>query len=196
MVVATLLLAPAVTQCKEWTPLRWTWGGRAQLFRHQDVFGIDLGLLAAGSPKSRSAGIQFAGLYVYNTESQGISLAGLFNGASRTNGIQLGFLNSSNIRGIQAGAINAQTEPMGCNDPLSDRMEMGVKLGVVNGSACGKSMAGVSLGVFNGQYGLRGLQVGVVNIADNLSGVQIGIVNIINSRNGFGRILPFVNAAF
>ena len=131
---------------------------------------------------------------MFNRESYGIAVASL-NGSGKTTGLHLGLWNGTNIRGIEIGLVNFDFEPFGCSEQQS-RTEIGLKVGLLNTSSCTGPMVGISLGVYNTQVDLTGLQLGLINNAFILSGVQLGIINIISSRKGFGRMLPFINAAF
>lgn len=136
---------------------------------HEDVSGLDIGLLANTIVKDLK-GISIAGGWTNVGRSLGsLTVAGCFNYVEEdSQGVQLALGYNSvfrKMKGAQVAAVNDSVE-----------------------------MNGLQLGVVNVTDRSRGLQVGIVNYAVALDGMQVGLVNIIETSEV--PCLPVLNFAF
>jgi len=138
-----------------------------------DVRGINVGGLGLGSG-GRLAGITVAGLGLGGATVSGLAVAGLGAGGKR-------------IRGIVAAGIAAGGKDV-----------RGVLIaGAFTAVSKGGEFRGLAFSPVNWHRGSQfGLSVGVVNYAWTLKGLQVGLVNIVRSNPPGLRVLPVFNAGF
>jgi hypothetical protein len=139
-----------------------------------DLVGLNFGGLGLGAG-GRLRGVNIAGLGAgAGTSLDGLTVAGLAAGGERVRGVIVAGLAAGgmDVRGILvAGAFTAI--PRG-------------------GEFCGLAVSPV-----NWHKGTQaGLSVGIVNYAWTLKGVQLGLVNIVRDNPPGLRVLPLFNAGF
>ena len=139
-----------------------------------DLTGIGLGGLGIG------AGGDITGLVIGG-------LGAGFGGTLRGVGIGGVGVGGSRIRGIAIGGVG-----VGGEDLKGGFATIGVLKVENNGHFQGVGVAGFSQ--IKGQQ--SGLTIGLVNYAWDLRGVQVGVINIARSNPKATRVLPLFNADF
>ncbi len=139
-----------------------------------NMTGLNIGGVGLGAGK-RLAGVNLAGFGLgAGEELSGVSLAGFAAGSVRVRGLAMagGFVGGKDIRGVFiAGAC--------VHVPRDGRM------------------TGFAASPFNFIKGSQnGVSIGIVNYAWSVKGAQIGLVNIVRSNPRYLRILPIFNSSF
>ncbi|MBD3414088.1 MAG: hypothetical protein GF421_06640 [Candidatus Aminicenantes bacterium] len=141
----------------------------------RDVYGLNIGGLGIGAGENM-IGINMGGLGVGAGEKlTGINIGGLGCGAPEVTGISIGGLGVGGkyLKGIHLSAGTIITDKSG---------------GV---------MTGLAVSSFNYIRGDQvGLSIGIVNYAWNVKGVQIGLVNIVRNNPQGLKVLPLFNTSF
>jgi hypothetical protein len=163
---------------KEWN----VYGLRANIFygKNQDVYGLDLGLLA--NRANNFTGIQIAGAMNRVSETvRGVQIVGFANNVFNADitGIQIGFGNAAkNLTGIQFGCCSEATDS-----------SAGIQFGGIFTKT--DNLKGLQIGFINLTEKGIGVQLGIGNISTSMSGLQIGLINIM--ANGFLPVFPIIN---
>lgn len=139
-----------------------------------DLVGLNVGGLGLGAG-GRLRGVNIAGLGAGAGESlDGLTVAGLGAGGARVRGVVVAGLaaGGQDVRGILVA---------GCFTAI----------------AKGGELRGLAVSPVNWHKGTQtGLSVGIVNYAWTLKGVQLGLVNIVRDNPPGLRVLPLFNAGF
>lgn len=176
--------------------------------RHNDVRGVRLSLIYGECEDFRGLDIGIAN----NTRGsfKGLAIGGANIVDSRMLGGQIGLVNwngyderawGGRSTGAQFGILNMADSFCGLQDGFANFANdsfAGLQTSFFNVSG---DLYGAQIGYYfifgvniTGEF--RGCQVGLVNYAESVDcGLQIGLVNIIG-RNGWARVLPFVNGRF
>jgi len=137
--------------------------------------GINIGLLGAGAGENMY-GVNIGGLGVGAGEKlAGINIGGLGCGSTEVTGISFGGLGVGGkyLKGIH------------------------LSLGSIMTDKSGGVMTGLAVSSFNNIRGEQvGLSIGIVNYAWNVKGLQIGLVNIVRNNPRGLKVLPLFNTSF
>lgn len=140
-----------------------------------DVYGLNIGGLGIGAGENM-IGINLGGLGVGAGEKlAGINIGGLGCGAPEVTGLSVGGLGVGGkyLRGVH------------------------LSLGTIMTDKSGGVMTGLAVSSFNYIRGDQvGLSIGIVNYAWNVKGVQIGLVNIVRNNPRGLKVLPLFNTSF
>lgn len=140
----------------------------------KNLTGINFGGLGVGSGK-RVTGINLGGLGVGAGETlTGLSIGGLGVGAPNVRGVVIAGLGAGghNIKGVFLAAGTIRVEDDGI-------------------------MHGLAISGFNSIKGTQnGLTIGIVNYAYRLKGLQIGLINIVRDNPRGRKVLPIINFNF
>lgn len=155
-----------------------------------DMKGLNLGILGAGAGENM-AGLNIGGLGVGAGENLiGINVGVLGVGAGeKVKGLSIGGLGvgSEEVQGIAIGGLGVGGEVL---------KGIQLALGTVIVPRGGR-MIGFSASAFNYIRGTQtGVTIGIVNYCWRLKGVQIGLVNIVRDNPKYLKILPLINANF
>jgi hypothetical protein len=155
-----------------------------------DVKGLNIGGLGAGAGENM-IGLNIGGLGVGAGENLiGINIGGLGAGAGeKLVGLTIGGLGagSERIQGLTIGGL-------GVGGEVLEGAQLAVGTVIV---PRGGRMIGFSLSAFNYIRGKQtGLSIGIVNYCWQLKGVQIGLVNIVRDNPRYLKVLPLINANF
>ena len=156
----------------------------------EDVIGINIGGLGVGAGKNMT-GINIGGLGVGAGEClKGINIGGLGAGAGeKLVGLTFGGLGAGapEVEGLTIGGLGVGGQHI-----------KGVFLagGMVRVEDDGQ-MIGFAVSAVNIIKGTqKGVSIGLVNYAWRLKGVQIGLVNIVRDNPSIAKVLPFINVSF
>jgi hypothetical protein len=140
----------------------------------KNMMGLNIGGIGVGAGE-RMAGINIAGIGAGSgKELTGVTIAGVAAGSTRVRGIVVG--------GFAVGG--------------QDLKGLFVAGGCVHVTINGQ-MTGIAVSPFNYFKGSQsGISIGIVNYAFRVKGVQIGLVNIVRSNPKYLRILPLFNSSF
>lgn len=140
----------------------------------ENVCGFNIALLGLGAGE-RLSGITLVGLGAGAGEKlEGVTIAGLGIGSPHIKGITVGGagVGGVHIKGITIALGTIRIEP-------------------------GGTLNGFALSGFNYfRGGQVGVSVGLVNYTYTLKGLQLGIINIVRENPRFLKVLPLVNANF
>lgn len=140
----------------------------------RDMTGLNVGLLGVGAGR-RLVGINIGGIGVGAGEKMiGLTIGGIGAGSTEVQGIMVGGLGVGGevLKGIQ------------------------LALGTVQVARDGR-MIGFAASAFNYIRGTQtGLSIGIVNYCWRLKGVQIGLVNIVRDNPKYLKVLPLINVNF
>jgi hypothetical protein len=140
----------------------------------RDMTGLNVGLFGVGAGR-RLVGINIGGLGVGAGEKLiGLTIGGLGAGSEEVQGLTVGGLGVGGeaLKGVQL-ALGTVIVPKGGR------------------------MIGFAASAFNYIRGTQtGLSIGIVNYCWRLKGVQIGLVNIVRDNPKYLKILPLINANF
>lgn len=145
--------------------------------KHQDVYGIDLGLIGNVTTQT-FVGIGLAGGFNMTT-GQTTAIGGQIAGIANYNTSQ------TKVVGVQAA--------LGMNYNGGETSVSGLQLALVNMSAH-TTIYGFQLGAYNKAKAVYGFQIGLVNECENLHGLQIGLMNF--HKNGVFSVSPILNFGF
>jgi hypothetical protein len=205
-----LALASGVFASDNWTAVKLSLVPGASLGGDLSVRGLDLGLMATGSPGVR--GLQIAPIYTEVSEtSYGAQL--MFAGkCGDLRGVQYGFVAFGDIiRGEQMGLLFAKAKTVyGDQEGIYATCELmygsqgaliadcrrvyGVQEGLltiadkIDGGQGGlinyaPELKGIQLGLLNITSEAYGVQLGLINVSQTLKGVQFGLINVISRSN-------------
>jgi len=157
----------------------------------RDMKGINFGALGAGAGRD-VYGLNIGGLGIGAGENMvGINIGGLGVGAGeKLTGINIGGLGcgAPEVRGISVGGLG-----------VGGKYLKGVhlSLGTIITDKSGGVMTGLAVSSFNYIRGDQvGLSIGIVNYAWDVKGVQIGLVNIVRNNPRGLKVLPLFNTSF
>ncbi len=158
----------------------------------RNLYGINIALLGLGAGE-RACGINIAGLGLGAGDLlSGLTVAGIGAGSTEVRGIAIacGAVGGETIRGITVSGIG--------NLVVDDGRMTGIAIGGIGNLVADYGrMTGVAAGSVNWIKGtMTGLSIGIVNYAWSLKGVQVGLVNIVRDNPSWRRVLPFVNWGF
>lgn len=140
----------------------------------RDMTGLNVGLFGVGAGR-RLVGINIGGLGVGAGEKLiGLTIGGLGAGSEEVQGLTVGGLGVGGeaLKGVQL-ALGTVIVPKG------------------------GQMVGFAASAFNYIRGTQtGLSIGIVNYCWRLRGVQIGLVNIVRDNPKYLKVLPLINANF
>jgi hypothetical protein len=156
----------------------------------EDVKGINIGGLGVGAGKDMT-GFNVGGLGVGAGEClTGISIGGLGVGAGeRLAGLTVAGLGAGapEVHGLTVGGLGVGGESI---------KGVHLALGMVRVEDDGQ-MVGLAISAVNIIKGIqKGLSIGIVNYAWRLKGVQIGLINIVRDGAAIARVLPIINVNF
>ncbi len=155
-----------------------------------NAYGINIGGLGVGAGKD-TIGINIGGLGIGAGDNLiGINIAGLGAGAGKK-------LAGLTVCGLGAGSEEIQGLTL-AGIGLGGETLKGVQvaLGMVRVTNNGR-MIGFAASAFNYIKGSQtGLSIGLVNYAYSLKGVQIGLINIVRDNPRYLKVLPIMNANF
>jgi hypothetical protein len=157
----------------------------------RDMKGINFGALGAGAGRN-VYGLNVGGLGIGAGENMfGISIGGLGVGAGeKLAGINIGGLccGAPEVMGISVGGLGVGGKHL---------KGIHLSLGAIMTDKSGGVMTGLAVSSFNYIRGDQvGLSIGIVNYAWNVKGVQIGLVNIVRNNPRGLKILPLFNTSF
>ncbi len=137
----------------------------------ESLIGFNAGLLGVGAGES-VMGINFGGLGVGAGESLiGLTLAGIGAGAPTVKGITIAGI------GVGGKSITGLTMAL-------------ATIKIIDGG----ELKGIAVSAYNNIRGTQtGLSIGIVNYAYRVKGLQIGLVNIIRDNPRGRRVLPIIN---
>ncbi len=140
----------------------------------ENVAGLNIGLLGIGAGNNLS-GLTFSGFGAgAGNILKGITICGFAAGAPSVQGITLA--------GIAVGGVSIS----------GLTITPGAVLLKENGN-----LHGLAISTFNFIKGKqRGVSIGIVNYAYQLKGIQIGLINIVLDNPKFSKVLPIINVHF
>jgi hypothetical protein len=155
-----------------------------------DMKGLNIGGLGAGAGENMT-GLNIGGLGVGAGENlTGINIGGLGAGAGEK-------LVGLTIGGLGAGSVEVQGLTVG-GLGVGGKVLKGVQLAL--GTVVvprGGRMVGFAASAFNYIRGTQtGVTIGIVNYCWRIKGVQIGLVNIVRDNPKYLKVLPLINANF
>lgn len=156
----------------------------------ENLTGINIGGLGAGAGKNMS-GINIGGLGVGAGERlTGINIGGIGAGAGQR-------LVGLTIAGLGAGAPEVQGITVaGLGVGGKSIKGLFLALGMVRVDDDGQ-LIGLAVSAVNYIKGTqKGVSIGIVNYAWRLKGVQIGLINIIRYNPSIAKVLPIINVSF
>jgi len=156
----------------------------------ENVIGINIGGLGIGAGE-KLYGINIGGLGVGAGENViGINIAGIGTGAGNN-------LIGLTICGIGAGAPTVKGVTIaGIGVGGKSLTGLSIALGTIQVRENG-IMRGLAISAYNYIKGTqKGISIGIVNYAYRLKGVQIGLINIIRDNPRGRKILPIINFNF
>ena len=140
----------------------------------EDVYGITIAGLGVGAGR-RMVGLNLAGLGVgAGKELAGISFGGLGAGAPRVRGLtmSIGVVGGEKLEGVHIAVGSVHTPQNG-------------------------EMKGLAVSAFNYIKGTQtGVSIGIVNYAWRVRGIQLGLVNIVRDNPNPVKVLPVFNTSF
>ncbi len=156
----------------------------------ENLIGINIGVLGAGAGENMT-GLNIGGLGVGAGENLiGINIGGLGAGAGEKSvGLTIGGLGvgAEEVQGITIGGLGVGGEVL---------KGIQLALGTVIVPRGGR-MIGFSASAFNYIRGTQtGVTIGIVNYCWRLKGVQIGLVNIVRDNPKYSKVLPLINVNF
>jgi len=172
----------------------------------KNMKGLNIGGLGVGAGED-VAGISFGGFGAgAGHDMTGINIGGLGVGAGRRMvGLNIGGIGAGageklvglTIGGIGAGAPEVQGLTIGGIGVGGEVLKgIHLALGTIMVTDNGR-MVGFAASAVNYIKGTQvGLSIGIVNYAWSLKGVQIGLVNIVRDNPKGRKVLPFLNANF
>jgi len=156
----------------------------------KDIIGINIAGLGAGAGE-RMIGFNFAALGLgAGRELSGINIAGLGLGAGDS-------LNGVSFGGLAAGAPKVRGLTMAIGVVGGEHLT-GVHLagGAVHVIDHGE-MKGLAVSAFNYIKGSQtGVSIGIVNYAYSVRGIQLGVINIVRDNPTPLKVLPIFNTGF
>ncbi len=160
----------------------------------EDMWGINIGGLGAGAGKNMTGlNIGAMGVGAGNNVS-GITLAGLGAGAGNTiSGLIIAGLGAGapTVKGIAVAGLG-----VGGNSIQGIAIALG-HIRIDDDKTGDAELRGFACSAFNYIKGRQtGLSIGIVNYAYSLKGVQIGLINIVRDNPKLARILPLINVHF
>jgi hypothetical protein len=157
----------------------------------QNVYGLNIGGLGCGAGENMY-GVNIGGIGVGAGEKlAGINIGGLGVGAGeKLIGINIGGLGcgSQEVVGITFGGLGVGGKYL---------KGIHLSLGTIMTDKSGGVMTGLAVSSFNFIRGDQvGLSIGIVNYAWNVKGVQIGLINIVRNNPRGLKVLPLFNTSF
>lgn len=157
----------------------------------QNLYGFNFGALGAGSGRN-VYGLNIGGLGCGAGENMyGVNIGGLGVGAGeKLTGINIGGLGcgATEVTGISFGGLGVGGKYL---------KGIHLSLGTIMTDKSGGVMTGLAVSPFNYIRGDQvGLSIGIVNYAWNVKGVQIGLVNIVRNNPRGLKVLPLFNTSF
>ncbi|MFO7979829.1 MAG: hypothetical protein R6V00_03220 [Candidatus Aminicenantes bacterium] len=157
----------------------------------RDMKGINFGALGAGAGRD-VYGLNIGGLGIGAGENMfGINIGGLGVGAGeKLAGINIGGLGcgAPEVMGISVGGLGVGGKYL---------KGIHLSLGTIVTDKSGGVMTGLAVSSFNYIRGDQvGLSIGIVNYAWNVKGLQIGLINIVRNNPRGLKVLPLFNTSF
>lgn len=157
----------------------------------RDMKGFNFGTLGAGAGRD-VYGLNIGGLGIGAGENMvGINVGGLGVGAGeKLTGINIGGLGcgSPEVTGISIGGLGVGGKYL---------KGIHLSLGTIITDKSGGVMTGLAVSSFNYIRGDQvGLSIGIVNYAWNVKGIQLGLVNIVRNNPRGLKVLPLFNTSF
>ncbi len=156
----------------------------------ENATGLNIGGLGVGAGKNMS-GINIGGLGVGAGENLiGINIGGLGVGAGqRLVGLNIGGLGAGapEVKGITIGGLGVGGQSI-----------TGLHIaGIMVRAEDDGQMIGLAISPVNYIKGTqKGVSIGIVNYAWRLKGVQIGLINIVRYNPSIAKVLPIINVGF